>query len=172
MGRKLVEILKKDRESVDRSMQGDCFCATTNDIASGTGGQESAQVLIQNPINSKVLMRIHSLVLNTTVSSGNNIFRLYKDPVYIGAGTPLPITCLYLKATPPVPKCLVYKLPTTTSFGTLFRNYIVGPTTSYSVPLKYDLILEPGRTLLITVRPNSAGVFYAANPEWAEEEAV
>ena len=142
------------------------YVATTNDLSSGTGGAESAQVLILNPANSGKYMQIDRLVLGTNVSTNNNIFRVYANPTITSNGTLLTSTCLCLDPNVAAPVCQIYKLPTISNNGTLIANYISGPTTS--MDHDFGAVLPAGKAILITVRPNTTAVTYSVNVFWSE----
>lgn len=145
------------------------FCVTTNDISSGTGGAESAQVLIQNPPLSKKVMKIYRFTLGTNVSTNNNIFRLYLNPTITSAGTPLPTQRIYMDGTGTPSIALVSKVPVVSSNGGLAANFIAGPTTSVNVDMRPLLVVYPGQNLLWTVRPNAGSTTYSFNAFWLEE---
>lgn len=145
------------------------FTCSTNDISSGTGGAESAQVLIKNPAASGKRLLLFKLVLGTNVSTNNNIFRLYKAPTITSNGTSLIIVNLYQTASPVASVMEVYKTPTASSNGTFFNNYCVGPTSSLMIYFEKIMVIDPGQSLLINVRPNTNGVTYHCNPFWIEK---
>jgi hypothetical protein len=144
---------------------GESYVCTTNDISSGTGGAESNQVLIRN--TSDKLVRIQKLLTSTCVSSNNNIFRFYRNPTYSAAGTPLTITNADFRADAPASEIAVSTAPTVSDKGTRFMTYCQGATSM--TELKLPVRLNPGESLLVTVRPNANGVTYALTLFWMEE---
>lgn len=152
----------------DKTALGKVFCTTTNDITSGTGGAESAQLYISNPINSTRAMKIYGITFGTNVSTNNNIFRLYKSPTVSANGTKL--TNVNLNFSSAVVSAVdIYKTPTVTNNGTLFMNVIAGPVSTNSFEFKEKIWLKAGDKMLINVRPNAGSVTYSLNVFWIEE---
>ncbi len=162
--------MKTATKLVDETGLGLCFVSSTNDITSGAqGGSETAQVLISNPVLSNKVMRIFGITLGTNVSTNNNIFRIYRDPVVTNYGTELANSNMNLGSAL-LPIARVYKVPSVSSSGTLMMNVIAGATTM--VPITFfdkELVLPAGKKILIGVRPNTTGVTYSCNVFWSEK---
>lgn len=152
----------------DKSAMGKVFCTSTNDVTSGTGGAESSRVYILNPLESGKVVSIYQMTFGTNVSSNNNIFRLYKDSIVTDLGIKLPNTNLnFSSAVASV--CEVYRVPTVSANGTLFMNVISGATFMNNVIFPQKIILSPGNSILVNVRPNANGVTHSVNVFWIEE---
>ncbi len=141
------------------------FSVTTNDGTAPTG--ESPQLLLQNPESSSRRVHLEQIIASTCVSSNNNIFRLYVETAPLTLGTPLQVVNLQSDTRP---QARIYSDPTypapTPNYGTRIAAYCVGPTTT--LPLRIPIILHPGESLLITVRPNTTGVTHSITLIWSE----
>jgi hypothetical protein len=112
-------------------------------------------------------VQLDQVIASTCVSSNNNIFRLYVDTTPLTPGTQLIPTNTVGETNP---RGRVYSVPTYTTpnpnYGTRIAAYCVGATNT--IPLKIPVILQPGESLLITVRPNTTNVTHSITLIWSE----
>lgn len=144
------------------------FMASTNDLSSGTGGQETPRVLITNPVDSGAKMRIFTITCGTNVSTNNNIFRFYRGPTVTANGNLLTPVNNYVRSGAVQSLMKIYTNPTVSASGQLFLNWIAGPTSTQPINFQSKLILAPGESILIGVRPNTTGVTWSCNVFWIE----
>lgn len=145
-----------------------CFAVSTDDVTSGTGGATSAQLLLQNPISSNKALRLKTLTMSTCVSSNNNIFRIYLNPVIQTLGTALSIRSCHIKDGAPVSLMQAYLAPKFSQNGSFFLNFIAGATSSLIFNPTLPIVIRPGHSLGVLVRPNAANTTFSLNALWEE----
>src|SRR5688572_21991043 len=94
----------------DEVEEGDCYIINTNDMGGTTG--EVPRLLLTNPSTSKRRLRIYKIKEGVTTSTGNCIFRYYKNPTVTSNGTPMTINNLLIKSDAPSSSMLAYVSPT------------------------------------------------------------
>jgi hypothetical protein len=133
------------------------YIVTTNDLPAAVN--ENAQFLMVN-VHPHQKLRITQFTTSTCVSSTNNIFRFYANPVVDSLGTPLSYPGNSAM------RCYITPVVQVANRGIRFMTVNQGPTSNSSTPV--DIDLEPGKSILVTVRPNTTGSTFALTVQWVE----
>lgn len=161
-----IDRVSADTSLEDKTLSNAVFAVTTNDITSGAASTENPQLLIRNTSTTRK-MRIYQILTSTCVSTNNNIFRFYMSPQVVSNGAALTPVCLHNPGG--VSQMSISTVPTIFSNGSRFLSYNQGATSTDILPFPHKIILEPGYSMLTTVRPNAASVTFSLNILWVEE---
>ena len=124
-------------------------------MANVSGTSETAFLYLKNPSASDKDALVTHFKFGTDASSVRSLIRIYSNPTVTANGKSLTIANTLIKSSPPSSSMEAYKLPTTTSFGSVL-NLDINPNNSPSKGLNRWYWVEPGNSLLITAE-NSVG---------------
>jgi hypothetical protein len=143
------------------------YIATTNVLTIATS-VEQPFLLLKNPSGSGKNMRLEKIIFQSDANS-KNVFRIYRNPTITANGTALTINNLRFSGSASIGT--VYKISTTTSFGTLITPIIMlGSPAGSNTILDLDLgqFIEQNENLLITIDPSANGLSFAVTVYWVE----
>lgn len=148
---------------------GNCFQVHTGDRA-GTAGTHVARLLLRNPINSSKFMRILFFNEGCFTSTGNVIYRYFRNPQINSNGTSMTAESKIIGNSRQSSKMTAFSDPVVAANGTLIDSSIAS---QMSVNRNdgggsYVYILEPGADLLVTVRTNAAATTWGIGCHWSE----
>lgn len=149
------------------TLDGRGYAATTNVLTLATNPEQTF-VLFKNPSGSGKLVRVWRIIFGTS-SNKPNVFRIYRNATVTAVGTALAVNNLKLGGT--ANSGLVYKIPTTTSFGTLLTPIILlGSPAGSTLVVDFDLsgYITANENLLITIDPTDISLSFFVTVYWVE----
>lgn len=126
-------------------------------------------LLVKNPSVSGKTLVIVIRIYGCSITNVACMFRLYVDPTITSNGTALSVNP-GLVGNPTASIASAFKLPTTTSFGTLYDSYIISQN-SVGSPIQENQVLQlpPGHNWLITAAPGSNSRLVDISLKWIEQ---
>lgn len=144
------------------------YCYTTGiDISSL--GSTTAILQIQNPVNSGKQLCITRIVGGTTDLPDNAaVYSLYANPT-IGSSGSVVAAVLRNVGGSGSAVAVVQVRPTASNFGTLLEAVVCGETgRTIEMTVNYDVIVQPGNSVLLRGQPLGVGQTAYVSVIWAE----
>lgn len=157
---------KLDDNLSSKIESGKSFVISTGDLA-GTAGTEVPRILIRNPLGSGKKLKIYKVEEQTNVSTGNAMYRYYKDSIITLNGTPFTISNSIINNTSSAMQAFLN--PTASNNGTRLTTTIAGQMETLIREDEWLWILPENSFILINVRTNAAATTWCLNVYWIEE---
>jgi hypothetical protein len=133
---------------------------------------ETNMCLIRNPAGSgKLLSIVESAFALTNTVASQSIVRWYINPTVTATGAAQTIANNYVKTSPTASVMQIFSGPTTSVLGTkIFANSTTGGTAAVPFIHQWNglLLLDPGRDVLITGRPDGTNRVHTITVFWSE----
>lgn len=146
-------------------------------VASATlsGTSEVNYLLISNPATNghatttnaqSVSMFLNYLKLISVTAAKSDLLRFYYNPTITGAGTPVTTIANRRMASAITSKMVIATGATTSANGTLIASLT---STGFTMDVSHELfILDPGKSILVTVTPDTDGNKISTEFGWYE----
>lgn len=140
---------------------GNSYIVSSPSAAAGGTGEVNV-ISITNPSTSGKSLMISRRVVSTALATAASvIFRSYLNPTGVAAGTDLTPTPLRVNAATPASAMTSKIAPTTTGSGTLMDT-VLATTSSGPADMDFLIILDPGKSMLITAQATDATALIAS----------
>lgn len=154
-------------QGAELANNGQVFLAIIDSLNLGTGASEKDIFLLRNPAGSGYNLQLKEIVLVTVKASGGTGLRYYRLPTVSATGSALTVRNKRDPSTTGV--ALAYQLPTISARGNLLGSFGVAGSAQLRQEENFELRIQQGQDLLITVEQPSSNQTYSLNVIWSQE---
>ena len=148
--------------------EGNVYLSLIDGLNLGSGADEKDIMLLRNPAASGQLVNLKSFLVVSVKVSGGTIVRYYRNPTVTSAGTAL--TEKNKKDDSITGVATTFQLPTISARGTKLGVYGAQGSGQLRHDEAYEVFLEEGEDLLLTLEQPSSNATYSVDLIWSETD--